>query len=80
MEAQGRTDLTQQLESNPLFASVEVKLKDPSALQAVGDALAPDEHPIVRNVINIEDLVERLLTVTEHPPDGRHRRSSSASG
>lgn len=64
MEAQGRTDLTQQLDSNPLFASVEVKLKDPSALKAVTDALAPEEHPIVRNVINIEDLVERLLTVT----------------
>ena len=65
MEAQGRTDLTQQLDSNPLFASIEVKLTDPSALKAVGDALDPTEHPIVRNVINIEDLVDRLLTVTE---------------
>jgi len=65
MEAQGRTDLTEQLDSNPLFASIEVKLTDPSALKAVGDALDPTEHPIVRNVINIEDLVERLLTVTE---------------
>ena len=64
MEAQGRTDLTEQLESNPLFASVEVKLKDPSALKAVTEALSPSEHRIVRNVINIEDLVERLLTVT----------------
>ena len=65
MEAQGRTDLTKQLDSNPLFASIEVKLTDPSALKAVGDALDPTVHPIVRNVINIEDLVERLLTVTE---------------
>lgn len=64
MEAQGRTDLTEQLEANPLYASVEVKLKDPSALKAVTDALSPSEHRIVRNVINIEDLVERLLTVT----------------
>ena len=64
MEAQGRTDLTEQLESNPLYASVEVKLKDPSALKAVTEALSPSEHRIVRNVINIEDLVERLLTVT----------------
>ena len=64
MEAQGRTDLTEQLEANPLFASVEVKLKDPSALKAVTEALSPSEHRIVRNVINIEDLVERLLTVT----------------
>jgi cell division transport system permease protein len=64
MEDQGRTDLTQQLDSNPLFASIEVKLKDPSALKAVSDALEPRERPIVRNVINIEDLVDRLLTVT----------------
>jgi cell division transport system permease protein len=64
MEAQGRTDLTQQLDSNPLFASVEVKLKDPSSLRAVTEALSPTKHSIVRNVINIEDLVERLLTVT----------------
>jgi cell division transport system permease protein len=64
MRAQGRTDLTQQLDSNPLNASLEVKLKDPSALRAVGDALSPNKHPIVRNVINIEDLVDRVLTVT----------------
>jgi cell division transport system permease protein len=64
MAAQGRTDLTQQLESNPLFASIEVKLTDPSALKAVSEALQPREQDIVRNVINIEDLVDRLLTVT----------------
>jgi cell division transport system permease protein len=64
MQEQGRTDLTQQLDSNPLFASLEVKLKDASALRAVGQALSPSEHPIVRNVINIEDLVDRVLTVT----------------
>ena len=64
MQAQGRTDLTQQLDSNPLFASLEVKLTDPSKLHAVGEALSPTEHPIIRNVINIEDLVDRVLTVT----------------
>jgi cell division transport system permease protein len=64
MQAQGRTDLTQQLDSNPLYASIEVKLTNPSALRAVGEALSPNEHPIVRNVINIEDLVDRVLTVT----------------
>ena len=64
MRAQGRTDLTQQLDSNPLNASLEVKLKDPSALRAVGEALSPEKHLIVRNVINIEDLVDRVLTVT----------------
>ncbi len=62
MEAQGREDLTQFLESNPLYASLEVKLLDPSAIRVVGDAMRED--PIVRNVINIEDLVERVLTVT----------------
>ncbi len=62
MEAQGREDLTQYLDTNPLYASLEVKLLDPSAVRVVGDALRED--PIVRNVINIEDLVERVLTVT----------------
>jgi cell division transport system permease protein len=62
MEAQGREDLTQYLDSNPLYASLEVKLVDPSAVRVVGDAMRDD--PAVRNVINIEDLVERVLTVT----------------
>ena len=62
MEAQGREDLTQYLDSNPLYASLEVKLIDPSAVRTIGEALRAD--PAVRNVINIEDLVERVLTVT----------------
>ncbi len=62
MEAQGREDLTEYLDSNPLYASLEVKLLDPSAVRLVGDALRTD--PVVRNVINIEDLVDRVLTVT----------------
>lgn len=62
MEAQGREDLTQYLDSNPLYASLEVKLVDPSAVRTIGEALRAD--PAVRNVINIEDLVERVLTVT----------------
>jgi cell division transport system permease protein len=65
MEAQGREDLTQYLDSNPLFASIEVKLIDPTALAAVSAALQPGEQTIVRNVVNIEDLVERVLTVTD---------------
>ena len=64
MEAQGRTDLTQQLESNPLYASIEVKLDRPDGAQGRGRRARPEEQPIVRNVINIEDLVDRLLTVT----------------
>jgi cell division transport system permease protein len=62
MAAQGREDLTQYLDSNPLYASLEVKLVDPTDVRAVGDALRED--PNIRNVINIEDLVDRVLTVT----------------
>ena len=62
MEAQGREDLTRYLDANPLYASLEVKLVDPTRIREVGDVLRAD--PIVRNVINIEDLVQRVLTVT----------------
>ena len=62
MEAQGREDLTRYLDANPLYASLEVKLVDPSSVRVVGDALREDAS--VRNVINIEDLVDRVLTVT----------------
>jgi cell division transport system permease protein len=62
MQAQGREDLTRYLDANPLYASLEVKMVDPSQVRVVGDALRGD--PSVRNVINIEDLVERVLTVT----------------
>ncbi len=62
MAAQGREDLTRYLDSNPLYASLEVKMVDPSQIRIVGDALRGD--PSVRNVINIEDLVDRVLTVT----------------
>ena len=62
MAAQGREDLTRYLDSNPLYASLEVKLVDPNNVRAVGDALRAD--PNIRNVINIEDLVDRVLTVT----------------
>ncbi len=62
MAAQGREDLTRYLDANPLYASLEVNLVDPSQVRVVGDALRQD--PSIRNVINIEDLVERVLTVT----------------
>ena len=61
-EAQGRTDLSQYLESNPLYASINVKLSSPTELDAVTGALRED--PIVRNVLNIKALVDRVLTVT----------------
>ena len=62
-EAQGRQDLTQYLESNPLYASINVKLTNPTELDTVTGAL--DEDPIVRNVLNITALVNRVLTVTD---------------
>ncbi|MEW6224849.1 MAG: permease-like cell division protein FtsX [Chloroflexota bacterium] len=62
--AQGREDLTQYLEANPLYASVNVKLRSPAELRTVTDALQPQREPIVRNVLNIQALVERVLTVT----------------
>jgi cell division transport system permease protein len=61
--AQGRADLTQYLESNPLYASINVKLTDPSDLETVTRTL--DDDPIVRNVLNITALVNRVLTVTD---------------
>jgi cell division transport system permease protein len=61
-EAQGRTDLSQYLESNPLYASINVQLTSPTELDAVTAGLRQD--PIVRNVLNIDALVERVLTVT----------------
>jgi len=61
-EAQGREDLTKYLESNPLYASVNVKLTSPADLDTVAEALR--EEPIVRNVLNIKALVDRVLTVT----------------
>ena len=62
--AQGREDVTQYLEANPLYASVNVKLRHPSDLKTVTDALQPENEPIVRNVLNIQALVDRVLTVT----------------
>lgn len=62
--AQGREDLTKYLDSNPFYASVNVKLRNPSDLRVVTAALQPENEPIVRNVLNIEALVDRVLTVT----------------
>ena len=61
--AQGEEDLTSYLDVNPLHASLEVKLRNPSDFTAVTDALRAD--PLVERVKNITDLVARVLTVTE---------------
>jgi len=61
-QAQGRVDITGSLDTNPLYASLNVKLKDPSRLDTVASAMRDD--PIVRSVINIQALVDRVLSVT----------------
>jgi cell division transport system permease protein len=62
LAAQGRTDLTSALDQNPLYASVNVKLRDPNQLNTVVSAIR--DEPIVRSVINIQALVDRVLTFT----------------
>ena len=61
-QAQGRTDITSSLDSNPLYASLNVRLTSPSQLDAVVGTLR--DQPIVRSVINIDALVSRVVTVT----------------
>jgi cell division transport system permease protein len=61
-QAQGEEDFTRFLESNPLHASLEVRLKDPRSYQTVVEALRAD--PTVQRVKNIADLVERVVAVT----------------
>ncbi|HEY8438805.1 MAG TPA: permease-like cell division protein FtsX [Candidatus Limnocylindrales bacterium] len=63
MKAQGREDLTKYLDSNPLTASEEVKLKDPSASKTVADALR--QQPAVRNVLDTKDTAQNVKTVTD---------------
>src|SRR3954471_15097076 len=63
MKAQGREDLTKYLDSNPLTASEEVKLKDPSFSKPVADALR--EQPAVRNVLDTKDTAQNVKTVTD---------------
>jgi cell division transport system permease protein len=60
--AQGNEDLTRYLDSNPLRASIEVKLTDPEDLDVVVRIL--QDAPIVEVVQNVEALVDRLVSVT----------------
>ena len=60
--AQGREDLTRYLDLNPLRASIEIKLTDPSDLDAVEEAL--QDSPLIDGVQNVDALVDRLVTVT----------------
>jgi cell division transport system permease protein len=65
MRQQGREDLTKVLDSNPLTASFEVKLKDPSMAAAVSDALQPARQPAVRNVLDTKETAKNVKTVTD---------------
>jgi cell division transport system permease protein len=65
MEEQGREDLTKYLDDNPLTASIEVKLTDPSHAQAVTDALQPKQERIVRNVLDTNETARNVKTVTD---------------
>ena len=65
LKAQGREDLTRYLDTNPLFASFEVKLVDASDVAIVSERLDPANEPIIRNVLNQKDFVANLVTVTD---------------
>ncbi len=63
MKEQGEQDLTKALESNPLHASLEVKLL---RADVFGDVVAMlREQPIVEKVKEQQKLVDQLLTVTD---------------
>ena len=65
MKAQGREDLTKVLDSNPLTASFEIKLKDPAFSAKVSDALQPPKQPAVRNVLDTNETAKNVKTVTD---------------
>lgn len=62
LQEQGQEDLTRFLDSNPLHASLEVKLKDPHVFGSVVDMLR--NEPIVASVKEQQKLVDQVLTVT----------------
>jgi cell division transport system permease protein len=65
LKAQGRDDLTRYLDTNPLFASFEVKMLDASDVAVVSERLDPANQPIIRNVLNQKDFVANLVAVTD---------------
>ena len=60
--AQGEEDLTPYLDGNPLHASLEITLVDPSEFGSILERLRAE--PDVIRVKDIADLVDRVLTVT----------------
>ena len=61
-EANGEEDLTPYLSTNPLLASLEVKLRRPEDYRAVADFLTT--APIVDKVQNIQDTTDRLIQLS----------------
>jgi len=61
-QAQGEEDYTTFLASNPLPASLEIRLRQPDDFGVVTDALRGE--PIVARVKNIADLAAKVTTVT----------------
>ena len=60
--AQGQDDLTSYLPTNPLPASLEVKLRKPEDYRTVAGFL--EIEPTVAKVQNIEDTTDRLVSIT----------------
>jgi len=60
--AQGQDDLTSYLPTNPLPASLEVKLRKPEDYRTVAGFL--EVEPTVAKVQNIEDTTDRLVSIT----------------
>lgn len=63
LKEQGRPDLTAYLDSNPLPATLEIKLKDPNRFGNVVTFLDA-QHDTVASVRQIQKLVNQVLTVT----------------
>ena len=63
MAEQGREDLTQYLDSNPLPATLNIKLKDPHQFGGVVSTLRA-RTDVVATVEEVQNLVDRVLTVT----------------
>ena len=63
LQRQGREDVTTALDKNPLHDSLEVKLKDPKVFGNVVESLRAD--PDVERVLEIKNLIDRVLTVTD---------------
>jgi cell division transport system permease protein len=64
LRERGQVDLTGYLDRNPLPASLEVSLVDPRDYQAVVDLLAARDE-IVEDVVEVQQLIERLTSVTD---------------